>query len=106
MRAFADDAQGHDLSAAQGAGHGASVSPLDAESLYYTLPEFGLKMQFRPIDFTQVNHGINRMLLRRAMYLLNPQPGAAHCRHVLWPGQLHAADRTQWRDGSGRGGRR
>lgn len=49
--------------------------PLDAESLYYTLPEFGLKMQFRPIDFTQVNHGINRMLLRRAMYLLNPQPG-------------------------------
>ena len=49
--------------------------PIDAEPLYYTLPEFGLKMQFRPIDFTQVNHGINRMLLRRAMYLLNPQPG-------------------------------
>lgn len=49
--------------------------PLDAEALYYTLPEFGLKMQFRPVDFTQVNHGINRMLLRRAMFLLNPQPG-------------------------------
>lgn len=49
--------------------------PADAEPLYYTLPEFGLKMQFRPIDFTQVNHGINRMLLRRAMKLLDPQPG-------------------------------
>ena len=49
--------------------------PLDAGPLYYTLPEFGLTMQFRPIDFTQVNHGINRMLLRRAMKLLDPQPG-------------------------------
>jgi 23S rRNA (uracil1939-C5)-methyltransferase len=49
--------------------------PVDAESLYYTLPEFGVTMQFRPIDFTQVNHGINRMLLRRAMKLLDPQPG-------------------------------
>jgi 23S rRNA (uracil1939-C5)-methyltransferase len=51
------------------------LHPADAEPLYYTLPEFGLKMQFWPIDFTQVNHGINRMLLRRAMKLLDPQPG-------------------------------
>ena len=49
--------------------------PEDAEALYYSLPEFGVKMQFRPVDFTQVNHGINRMLLRRALKLLDPQPG-------------------------------
>ncbi|MBX9849948.1 MAG: 23S rRNA (uracil(1939)-C(5))-methyltransferase RlmD, partial [Rhodocyclaceae bacterium] len=49
--------------------------PQDAGPLYYSLPEFGVKLQFRPIDFTQVNHGINRMLLRRALYLLDPQPG-------------------------------
>ena len=39
------------------------------------LPDFGLRLQFRPSEFTQVNHGINRMLLRRAMSLLQPQPG-------------------------------
>ncbi len=49
--------------------------PQDAGPLYYSLPEFGVTLQFRPIDFTQVNHGINRMLLRRALYLLDPQPG-------------------------------
>ncbi|HTH94790.1 MAG TPA: 23S rRNA (uracil(1939)-C(5))-methyltransferase RlmD [Rhodocyclaceae bacterium] len=49
--------------------------PTDVEPLFYSLPEFGVKMQFRPVDFTQVNHGINRMLLRRALKLLDPQPG-------------------------------
>src|SRR5690606_26548471 len=43
--------------------------PQNAAPLFYSLPEFGVKMQFRPVDFTQVNHGINRMLLRRAMKL-------------------------------------
>jgi 23S rRNA (uracil1939-C5)-methyltransferase len=39
------------------------------------LPEFNLQMPFRPTEFTQVNHGINRMLIRRAMRLLAVQPG-------------------------------
>lgn len=55
-----------------------TVVPLDpgaAENLYYTLPEFDVKMRFRPTEFTQVNFGINRMLVRRAMALLGPQPG-------------------------------
>lgn len=49
--------------------------PLDAPELAYSLPEFDLTMRFRPTEFTQVNHGINRMLVRRAMRLLAPQPG-------------------------------
>jgi 23S rRNA (uracil1939-C5)-methyltransferase len=49
--------------------------PLDAPELNYRLPEFSLVMPFRPTEFTQVNHGINRMLIRRAMRLLAPRPG-------------------------------
>ena len=49
--------------------------PLDAPALSYALTDFGLQLQFRPNEFTQVNHGINRMLLRRAMHLLQPRPG-------------------------------
>ncbi len=49
--------------------------PLDAPELAYSLPEFNLVMSFKPTEFTQVNHGINRMLIRRAMRLLDPRPG-------------------------------
>jgi 23S rRNA (uracil1939-C5)-methyltransferase len=49
--------------------------PLNAPELAYSLPEFNLEMPFRPTEFTQVNHGINRMLIRRAMRLLDVQPG-------------------------------
>jgi len=49
--------------------------PLDAPELAYSLPEFNLQMPFRPTEFTQVNHGINRMLIRRAMRLLQVQAG-------------------------------
>jgi len=49
--------------------------PLDAQELAYSLPEFDLAMPFRPTEFTQVNHGINRMLIRRAMRLLDARPG-------------------------------
>ncbi|MES2148725.1 MAG: 23S rRNA (uracil(1939)-C(5))-methyltransferase RlmD [Pseudomonadota bacterium] len=47
--------------------------PLDRE-LYYTLPEFGVKMPFKPVDFTQVNHHINRVLVAKALNLLDVQP--------------------------------
>jgi len=49
--------------------------PIEAPPLGYALPDFGLRLEFCPNEFTQVNHGINRMLLRRAMHLLQPQPG-------------------------------
>lgn len=43
--------------------------------LSYVLPEFGLELDFRPTEFTQVNHAVNRILVRRAMRLLDPLPG-------------------------------
>jgi 23S rRNA (uracil1939-C5)-methyltransferase len=43
--------------------------------LAYTLPEFGISMPFRPTDFTQVNPHINRVLVERAVRLLQVQPG-------------------------------
>ncbi len=48
--------------------------PLDTP-LDYTLPEFGIRMPFKPTDFTQVNHQINRVLVGRALRLLAPEPG-------------------------------
>jgi 23S rRNA (uracil1939-C5)-methyltransferase len=49
--------------------------PQDAPELYYSLPEFGVQVFFRPTDFTQVNHAVNRILVRHAMNLLAPRPG-------------------------------
>ncbi|WP_295002925.1 23S rRNA (uracil(1939)-C(5))-methyltransferase RlmD [uncultured Dechloromonas sp.] len=49
--------------------------PEDAPRLSYALPEFGLELDFKPTDFTQVNHAVNRILVRRALGLLDPQPG-------------------------------
>lgn len=49
--------------------------PPQAPPLGYVLPDFGLRLEFRPNEFTQVNHGINRMLIRRAMHLLQPRAG-------------------------------
>jgi len=52
------------------------VRELFAKSLGYALPEFGVRMPFRPTDFTQVNARINEVLVRRALRWLDPQPGA------------------------------
>ena len=38
--------------------------------LSYSLPEFGIVMPFKPTDFTQVNPHINRVLVSRALRLL------------------------------------
>lgn len=51
------------------------LHPVDATALYYALPEFDVQIHFRPTDFTQVNHAINTVLVRRALRLLDPQPG-------------------------------
>ncbi|PYE78045.1 23S rRNA m(5)U-1939 methyltransferase [Xylophilus ampelinus] len=42
-------------------------------ALDYALPDYGIVMPFRPTDFTQVNPHINRVLVRRALRLLDVQ---------------------------------
>ncbi len=52
-----------------------SVARLDDEGpeLAYALPEYGVSMPFKPTDFTQVNAQINRVLVHRALGLLDVQ---------------------------------
>lgn len=50
-----------------------TVHPLERENtdgLAYHLPEFGLRMAYRPTDFTQVNSQVNRVLVSKALKLL------------------------------------
>jgi 23S rRNA (uracil1939-C5)-methyltransferase len=49
--------------------------PMEAPALDYALPEFGLRLGFRPTEFTQVNAGVNRVLVSRAVRMLDPRPG-------------------------------
>lgn len=54
-----------------------SAHPLDPgqiDALAYALPQYGLRMHYRPTDFTQVNPHINRVLVARALGLLDVQP--------------------------------
>lgn len=51
------------------------------EQLSYALPEFGVTMPFKPTDFTQVNPHINRVLVTRALRLLDVQ---FHERVIDW----------------------
>lgn len=54
-----------------------TLRPLTADRarpLAYRLPEFDLEVRFGPSDFTQVNQAVNRVLVRRAVALLAPQP--------------------------------
>jgi 23S rRNA (uracil1939-C5)-methyltransferase len=51
------------------------------EALSYALPDFGITMPFKPTDFTQVNPQINRVLVSRALRLLDVQK---HERVIDW----------------------
>ena len=49
--------------------------PPGAPPLYYTLPEYRVRIDFGPTDFTQVNPVVNRLLVRRTLSLLDPRAG-------------------------------
>jgi 23S rRNA (uracil1939-C5)-methyltransferase len=55
----------------------APLDPHDPDRLLLGLPEFGVSLPFAPTDFTQVNHGINEVLVRVALRLLEPRADAA-----------------------------
>jgi 23S rRNA (uracil1939-C5)-methyltransferase len=75
FRAFADANSVQVWLQPRGPDSAALFHPVPAPGLFYTLPEFGLRIAFRPTDFTQVNHAVNRLLVSRAVRLLDPQPG-------------------------------
>ncbi len=75
IRAFADAQHVQIWLQPKGPDTAQPFHPLDAPPLSYSLPEFDLVMPFKPTEFTQVNHGVNRMLVRRAIRMLDPQPG-------------------------------
>jgi len=53
-----------------------SVAPLWPENaaLSFRLPAYDVELAFRPLDFVQVNAGLNRRMIDLAIGLLDPQP--------------------------------
>ncbi len=53
-----------------------SVAPLWPEhlELKFAMTDFGIEMAFRPLDFIQVNAGLNRKMIAVALELLDAQP--------------------------------
>ncbi|HEU4853509.1 MAG TPA: 23S rRNA (uracil(1939)-C(5))-methyltransferase RlmD [Telluria sp.] len=74
LKAFADQWNIQWWLQTKGPDTAAPFYPLDKQ-LHYLLPEFGIRMPFKPVDFTQVNHHINRVLVAKALRLLGVQPG-------------------------------
>jgi 23S rRNA (uracil1939-C5)-methyltransferase len=75
VRAFADSHQVQIWLQPKGPDTAHPFHPLDGPALSYSLPEFALTMPFKPTEFTQVNHGVNQMLVRRAIRMLEPKVG-------------------------------
>lgn len=75
LRAFADRHRVQFFLQSKGPETVQPFYPPDAPELNYTLPDFDIVMPFRPTEFTQVNPDINRVLVRRAINLLDPKPG-------------------------------
>ncbi|MBA5640001.1 23S rRNA (uracil(1939)-C(5))-methyltransferase RlmD [Duganella sp. LX20W] len=73
LKAFADQYQIQFWLQTKGPDTAAPYYPLEPQ-LHYLLPEFGVRMPFKPVDFTQVNHHINRVLVHKALGLLDVQP--------------------------------
>lgn len=74
LRAFAEAHRVHVWLQPGGPEGAYPLHPLPSEP-YYTLPEFGVRVAFQPTEFTQVNFAVNRVLVARAVRLLDPRPG-------------------------------
>jgi 23S rRNA (uracil1939-C5)-methyltransferase len=74
MRAFG---QQHNISICLQPKGPDTIVPLDGEPVvtpWYALPDQGLRFQFRPAMFTQVNYAINRSMINRALAALELTP--------------------------------
>lgn len=74
LNAFGSRAQGRHLAPAQGSGLRPPVDPANINALGLQLPEFGVRINFKPTDFTQVNHELNETMVSRAVRLLAWNP--------------------------------
>jgi 23S rRNA (uracil1939-C5)-methyltransferase len=45
----------------------------EEQRLVYTLPDYGLEFKFHPLDFTQINLEMNRLMVKQALALLSLQ---------------------------------
>ena len=75
LRDFADTQAVHVWLQPAGPETVAAFHPQVSDALFYDIPEFGVRIAFQPSDFTQVNPAVNRLLVSRALRLLEPQPG-------------------------------
>lgn len=75
VRAFADAHAVRIFVQPQGPESAVPFYPPGEPQLAYRLPEFDLEIGFRPTDFTQVNHRVNTVLVRRAVALLGARAG-------------------------------
>jgi 23S rRNA (uracil1939-C5)-methyltransferase len=74
LRAFADKHEIQFWVQTKGPETVVPFHPLNPPPLTYSLPEFEIEMPFAPTEFTQVNHQLNRVMVHRALKLLDPQP--------------------------------
>jgi len=74
LRAFADAHRVQAWLQPEGPDSARPFHPAEPAELFYALPEAGLKLYFKPADFTQVNPAVNRLLVARALQLLEPRP--------------------------------
>lgn len=75
MRAFADEHRVQIWLQSAGPESAQPFHPADSPPLEYVIDDFGVRIGFLPTDFTQVNHAVNTVLVRRAIGLLDPQRG-------------------------------
>ena len=70
-------AQAHDFAIFLQPGGLTSVHALwpQAPKLAFRLPQWDVELEFRPLDFIQVNAGLNQKMIARALELLDVQPG-------------------------------
>jgi 23S rRNA (uracil1939-C5)-methyltransferase len=47
----------------------------EQSTLEFSIPDYDIRMTFRPLDFIQVNAGLNQKMIARAIDMLDPQPG-------------------------------